>query len=140
MSLPNQNFRTTRWSVVRRASAADSDTTSVTALAEFCDNYRGPLLAFTRMSVARHQDAEDLLHGFFEKLLERNFLAMADPDRGRLRTFLLTCLKRHIADEYRRETAAKRGGGLAHVPLDEALSMTADTPDPTRFIIASGPW
>ena len=83
-------------------------------MAEFCEIYRSPLLAFAKASAPDPQDAEDFIQGFFEKLLQRGVLANADPDRGRLRTFLLTCLKRHIADELRKKYAAKRGGGIPH--------------------------
>ncbi|MBX3740741.1 MAG: sigma-70 family RNA polymerase sigma factor [Akkermansiaceae bacterium] len=125
-------FRTTRWTVLRDVSSAE-EASAAKALSVFCGIYRAPLLAFTKATIPDPQDAEDYVQGFFEKLMERNFLRTADPDRGRLRTFLLTCLKRHIADERRKKDAAKRGGGIREVPLDEAGSIPADTPGPDEL-------
>src|SRR5262245_8754891 len=46
--------------------------------------------------------AEDLLQGFVqEKILERNLLAVADPAKGKFRTFLLTALDRFLIDRWR---------------------------------------
>jgi RNA polymerase sigma-70 factor (ECF subfamily) len=38
----------------------------------------------------RHEDAEDLTQEFFARLLAKDFLARADPHKGRFRSFLLT--------------------------------------------------
>ncbi len=124
-------FPNTRWTMIRQAAADEPSEASGKAMAEFCRHYREPLLAFTRATVAHPQDAEDLVQGFFEKLMTRNFLCAVDPERGKLRTFLLTCLKRHITDEHRRLTAGKRGGGAVQVPLDAAVELpsTAAGPD-----------
>lgn len=121
--MPARTFPKTRWSMIRQATADDPEEAGGKAMAEFCRNYREPLLAFTRATVAHPQDAEDFVQGFFEKLLTRNFLGAADPERGKLRTFLLTCLKRHIADEHRRLSAGKRGGGAIQVSLDAAMDL-----------------
>ncbi|MEM7013784.1 MAG: sigma-70 family RNA polymerase sigma factor, partial [Verrucomicrobiota bacterium] len=41
-----------------------------------------------------------------------------DAERGKLRTFLLTTFRRFQTDEYRKSTAAKRGGGAEFVSFD----------------------
>src|SRR5262249_42275542 len=49
--------------------------------------------------------AEDLVQSFIqEKILERNLLQVADPGRGKFRTFLLTALDRFVIDCWRKET------------------------------------
>lgn len=120
---PDKRFLTTRWSILRSAAAADHPE-SAQALAVFCQNYRGPLLAYT--AAFYPQEAEDLVQGFFERLIEQGFLASADPSKGKLRTFLLTCLKRHIANHFRYNAADKRGGGAVHMSLD-AVTDIADS-------------
>lgn len=125
----SNRFQTTRWSLLRGATSPE-EKISEEALAEFCRIYRGPLLAFARATVPDPQDAEDYIQGFFEKLLRRGFLATADPDRGKLRTFLLTCLKRHITDELRKKSAGMRGGGISEVPIGEARSVASREPAP----------
>lgn len=127
---PPRPFKTTRWSLIDKAISEDGD--AARALAEFCVNYRSPLLSYARKFVTRPQDAEDLVQGFFLKLLEKNFLAQADSSRGRLRTFLLTLLQRHIADEYRRETAEKRGGKIRAESLDDQLHLASGDLDPEQ--------
>jgi RNA polymerase sigma-70 factor (ECF subfamily) len=48
-------------------------------------------------------------------------LAAADPEKGKLRTFLLTCTRNYMADQRDRQMAQKRGGGL-QVHMDPALA------------------
>lgn len=104
--------------------AEESGAASEPALAEFCRSYRAPLLAYT--SYHYPNDAEDLVHGFFERIIEQRILQAADPEKGNLRNFLLTCLKRHISNHYRDLRAAKRGGGAEHLSV-EAADEIADS-------------
>jgi RNA polymerase sigma-70 factor (ECF subfamily) len=61
-----------------------------------------------------------LVQGFFLKILSNNAFAFASaaPERGRMRTFLLTLFTRHMADEWDRTMAQKRGGGTELLSLD----------------------
>jgi len=110
-------FPRTRWSVVDRAAKGDSAARE--ALEVICRDYWYPLYAYARRSGQAVADAEDLTQGFFHTLLGKDWLAMADPEKGRLRTFLLTAFRRFMAKEWRRETAAFRGGGEQPVPLED---------------------
>ncbi len=67
-------------------------------------------------------DAEDLTQSFFARLLEHNFVARADPAKGRFRTFLLTLFKRFLANEWNREHAQKRGGLQPVVSINSHLA------------------
>ena len=60
--------------------------------------------------MAQHE-AQDLTQAFFARLLEKDWLRAALPERGRFRSFLLMALKRFLAKEWRRDAARKRGGG-----------------------------
>jgi RNA polymerase sigma-70 factor (ECF subfamily) len=64
------------------------------------------------------EEAEDLIQGFFLRLLEKGVVEKADRERGRFRTFLLTSLENYIADEWGRTRAKKRGGGQVTLSLD----------------------
>jgi RNA polymerase sigma factor (sigma-70 family) len=129
-------FITTRWTLVATA-ASGSDTRARDALAALCQAYWPPLYTYLRRHGHDREDAEDLVQGFFARLLERGDVRSADADRGRFRSFLLTSLKRYVINEHERATTAKRGG--THFPLsldfDEAErghSMeprTDDTPE-----------
>jgi RNA polymerase sigma-70 factor (ECF subfamily) len=115
-----QSFQTTRWSVVRRALGADDSEASL-ALAALCEAYWYPLYAYIRRSGKTPHDAEDLTQGFFARMLERGILASADPDKGKLRTFLLSCMRNYLADERDRAMAQKRGAALL-INFDPALA------------------
>jgi RNA polymerase sigma-70 factor (ECF subfamily) len=105
------SFQTTHWSMVRRAVGPD-DVAARTALAGLCAAYWYPLYAFIRRSGKSPHDAEDLTQGFFARLVEKDMLASADPAKGKLRTFLLACVRHYLGDEYDRARAQKRGAGL----------------------------
>src|SRR5688500_4236836 len=118
-SVPQQprEFATTHWSVV---AAGGRDTPrGREALARLCQTYWFPLYAYLRRRGESPHDAEDLTQGFFASLLQRQALAVADPDRGRFRSFLLASLKHYLANERARSRAQKRGGDQAFITLDD---------------------
>tara|TARA_R110002049_G_scaffold53470_5_gene149508 strand:+ start:211 stop:882 length:672 start_codon:yes stop_codon:yes gene_type:complete len=55
--------------------------------------------------------AADLKQAFFEHLLTKNSLAMAEATRVKLRAFLITKLQAFLIDEFRHGVAQKRGAG-----------------------------
>jgi RNA polymerase sigma-70 factor (ECF subfamily) len=71
------------------------------------------------------EDAQDLTQEFFSRLLEDNSLASVDASKGRFRSFLLASMKHLLANEWKRATRQKRGGGLVHFSLDEELATGA---------------
>ena len=110
-------FATTQWSIVLRA-AQPEDSAARAALEQLCRRYWFPLYAFARRRVAEVHEAQDLTQEFFLRLLEKNSLAAASPERGRFRSFLLTSLKNFLANELDRANAQKRGGGRERLSLD----------------------
>jgi RNA polymerase sigma-70 factor (ECF subfamily) len=110
-------FATTRWSLV--AAAGDPAAPRAReALADLCRAYWFPVYAYARRRGHDHHAAQDLTQGFFARLLEKNDLAAADRTRGRFRSFLLTACQHFLANQHDHDTAKKRGGGRAHVPID----------------------
>jgi DNA-directed RNA polymerase specialized sigma24 family protein len=91
---------------------ATLDDEALQALAALCDSYWYPIYAYIRRSGHAAHDAEDLTQGFFTKLLEKGTLAHADPAKGRLRTFLLTCVQNYLHNEHERASAQRRGAHL----------------------------
>jgi RNA polymerase sigma-70 factor (ECF subfamily) len=115
-------FVTTHWSVVLRAGRPDSPEAHA-ALAELCRNYWFPLYAYARRQGCDLHHAQDLTQEFFSRLLEKNYLGVADRRRGRFRWFLLTAFKCFLANEWDRSQAKKRGGGQQIISFD---GMTAE--------------
>ncbi len=103
-------FLTTHWSVVI-AAGKETATNHADALEELCRTYWPPLYSFLRRDGRSPDQAADLTQGFFEQMLERGAIGLADPLRGRFRTFLLTSLRRFALDQHRLQSAKKRGGG-----------------------------
>ena len=111
------HFVTTHWSLVLQAGEGSSPETA-TALETLCRTYWYPLYAFVRAGGKSHEDAVDLTQEFFAQLLEKKWLAAADPARGRFRTFLLAAMKNFLANQWRHSQRLKRGGGQALVEFD----------------------
>jgi RNA polymerase sigma-70 factor (ECF subfamily) len=65
------------------------------------------------------EDAQDLTQGVFAALLTGKYLAQANRERGRFRTFLLTAFDNFLHNEHDRATALKRGGGREIVSWEE---------------------
>jgi len=112
-------FPTTHWSVVLAAGDTDSPQANA-ALAALCRTYWYPLYAFVRRKGKTPPDAEDLTQAFFARLLEKNYVAQADRERGRFRTFLLAALTHFLADEWDKARRLKRGGGREVISFDAA--------------------
>jgi RNA polymerase sigma-70 factor (ECF subfamily) len=109
-------FVTTHWSVVLAARRSDT-TRAQAALARLCQAYWYPLYAYVRRRGYQAHDAQDLTQEFFARLLAQNWLAQADRERGRFRTFLLAALSHFLANEWDKAQAQKRGGAVQIVPL-----------------------
>lgn len=109
-SLSPSNFPETRWSLIAKSSEPE-------ALEELCEIYWRPVYLFLRRSGRSPEDAEDLTQSFFAKMLESEGLENARENKGRLRSFLLGALKRHLDAERRFDHRLKRGGGAPHLPL-----------------------
>ena len=105
------SFPVTHWSLVQRAVEADDESAPL-AMAELCEAYWYPIYAFVRRHGNGVQDSEDLTQGFFARLLTKEILNAADREKGRLRTFLLTCLRRYLSDELDKKFAQKRGAAV----------------------------
>jgi RNA polymerase sigma-70 factor (ECF subfamily) len=110
-------FPTTHWTLVMRVREGESERQA--ALDELCHLYWFPIYAFVRRRGHAQHDAEDLTQGIFEKILHDRTLEAAESSRGRLRTLLLASAERHLADQHRRKSAVKRGGGQQFIAFDE---------------------
>jgi RNA polymerase sigma-70 factor (ECF subfamily) len=122
-----ENFATTQWSVVARASRGED---AGRALADLCGRYWFPLYGFARRKCASLHEAQDLTQAFFVELLERDVLKRADPARGRFRTFLLAAFQNFLRHHWEREGALKRGGARATLSLDFAWAESRLTLEP----------
>lgn len=119
---PNREFGTTMWTTVTEAGKQDGSLQSEKALEKLCRTYWYPLYVFLRRQGKSSEDAEDLTQAFFGHMLEKNALRSAARERGRFRTFLLTSLKHFVTDQWKKESAQKRGGGARMIELDAEVA------------------
>ena len=110
-------FATTHWSVVLAAGERELPQ-AAQALEKLCRTYWYPLYVYARRQGNSPEDAQDLTQDFFSRLLEKNYLAKADRDRGKFRTFLLGSLKNFLVNEWKRAGRLKRGGGVEFLSID----------------------
>jgi RNA polymerase sigma-70 factor (ECF subfamily) len=104
-------FPTTQWTAVVAAMKTENTEQRGEAFAVLCRDYWRPLYVFSRRMGYNQHEAEDLTQGFFAYLSQRSVVEAAEPDLGKLRTFLLKVFQRYIADVCDRGNAQKRGGG-----------------------------
>ncbi|OYW71796.1 MAG: hypothetical protein B7Z37_26725 [Verrucomicrobia bacterium 12-59-8] len=132
---PQRQFPTTHWSIVARLKSDDAKEAE-NAVKDIFTTYRYPLYGYLRATGMQHEDAEDVLQGFFEKMLRQDALGQADRERGKLRTFLLMALSRFKSNFQRGERRRhQRVQGEADLwDADEARYQfeqhaTAETPE-----------
>jgi RNA polymerase sigma-70 factor (ECF subfamily) len=127
-------FATTRWSVVLRAGAGSAETAD--ALSTLCRAYWYPLYAFVRRTGQTPHDAQELTQEFFARLVEKEWLADVDRERGRFRSWLLAAMKHFLAKEWRDSQREKRGGGAEFVPLDTVSAEERYAHEPGHTVAA----
>jgi RNA polymerase sigma factor (sigma-70 family) len=116
-------FVTTRWSLVLSAAkSGGGERDAQEALAELCRTYWRPIFSFVCRRGYSTQDAQDLTQDFFVKILERNWLEHADPNRGRFRSLLLTSLQNFLNSAAKRTHRRKRGGDVKFVSWDDWMA------------------
>lgn len=111
-------FPLTRHSVVAAAQGRDPEE-RVRAMDAITRSYWRPVYKYVRLRWrVEREDAEDFTQDFFSRLLEKDFLASYDPAKGKLRTFLRTCIDRLFMNQVRDARRQKRGDAAIHVSLD----------------------
>jgi len=131
-------FSTTHWSVVLEAGGPESPG-SAAALERLCQSYWYPLYVVVRRKGYSPHDAQDLTQEFFARFLERKYIALADQSRGKFRTFMSRSLEHFLINEWKKATAAKRGGERRSISWDAQdaesryLLEPADTATPDKI-------
>jgi DNA-directed RNA polymerase specialized sigma24 family protein len=112
-----QRFETTCWSVVLLARDGDGSAARQ-ALAALCATYWYPLYAFVRRKGHDVEAAEDLVQGFFARLLEKGDLVAVERGKGKFRSFLMAACDHYLANQADLHRARKRGGGRSPISID----------------------
>ena len=126
-----QWFATTHWSVVLTA-ARHAEPQAAEALEQLCRSYWYPLYAYVRKTGRTVEDSQDLTQDFFARLLEKQYLGLATPERGRFRTFLLSSLKNFLANDWNRARRQKRGGQVVFLSIDADVGENLYAAEPVE--------
>lgn len=133
--IQNAAFATTHWTAVVQAARPDSPE-GARALAELCRTYWYPLYTYVRRRGYDVETAQDLTQDFFARLLQKNYVGVADRKRGKFRWFLLTAFKCFLVNEWDRSQARKRGGGTITFSLDQTGAEDRYRLEPTDSLTA----
>ena len=110
-------FPVTRWTRIRQAGLSDL-ALSAAAMNEICRIYWYPTFVTARTKHRLdHHHAEDVTQSFWSWAVEKDVLVRAEPERGKFRSYLLTCFQRFVGHEWRSQSAQKRGGHVRHVSI-----------------------
>ena len=71
---------------------------------------------------------------FFARLLEKKYLRLVVPDRGKFRAFLLKSLKHFLVNEWEKARTQKRGHGQCVIPLDAELAESRYAAEPAQAL------
>lgn len=98
------NDASTIWGSLLKAQAGDRD-----ALGRVFARYRRPILREMEHQLrCSPVDAEDHAQAFFEVWMRRELLKGVEPNKGRFRAYLKTCVRNYLRDVHDAETAEKR--------------------------------
>ena len=89
------------------------------AMEELCERYWPALRTIAIRLGCSEPDADDMAQGFFVQVVKKDLFSKADPNRGKLRTFLITAFRRHLQDQWSKASAQKRGGDVEVLSFDE---------------------
>ena len=124
---PSGVFPATRWTVVLSAKEG-GDEARARAMEGLARAYWQPIYAYLRGSGRTHEEAQDVVQGFFAHLLGRDFLRNVQPQGGRFRNFLLVCLRRWMRDEQGRVVNVKHRAEVVLQPWHDTVEASLTCP------------
>jgi len=128
MSPGPERFPATPWSAIIRAGKFDAPARRE-ALQRLLAMYWRPIYVYVRRKWNKsNEDAKDLTQSFVANILEKDFLANADRERGRFHALLRTALENFLRNQYAESRAQCRGGGQKVVSLDFAADDEGELP------------
>jgi len=125
-------FEATNWGRILETRRGDGAATR-DLMESLARTYWRPIYEYIRVAWRKgNEEAKDLTQDFFAAVFRLEFLARADPARGRFRTFVLASVRNFLRDQEKHRRAAVRGGEVLHLPLEaiERETLPASDLDP----------
>jgi RNA polymerase sigma factor (sigma-70 family) len=132
--LTDAQFEATRWTLVLESKSLDGSG----AMNQLLQIYWPPIYAFIRKKGMSPSDAADLTQDFLLDLWNREAFRRVESEKGKLRSFLLACVRNFMMNKHKSEMAAKRGGGKKVISLEVAaeegrhVNKLKDPSDPEK--------
>ena len=121
----------TRWSRILRQPGDSFERRRL--LEDIVSSRWRALYVYARRRGLAPSDAEDAVQALLTRLLEQDFLERLDPERGRLRNYLLRAFDHYLQNHRQEQRALKRGGGAAPKSLESVeLELASSSEDPER--------
>jgi DNA-directed RNA polymerase specialized sigma24 family protein len=112
-----EGFLTTHWTAIEQVHAGNPDRAKI-LVGELLRTYWKPVYCYLRHRGFQNEEAKDLTQDFFyEVVLGRDLVQLADRAKGRFRTLLLRALDRYLISVHRKQTARKR------IPPERLISL-----------------
>jgi RNA polymerase sigma factor (sigma-70 family) len=119
----NARFPDTHHSAIVAAGSHDAARRSI-GYEAIIAAYWKPVYRYIRVKWRRsNEDAKDLTQGFFALALEKRYFQKYEAGEGTFRTYLRTCLDRHLANAHKFETRQKRRAEMVPLDFDVAESI-----------------
>jgi RNA polymerase sigma-70 factor (ECF subfamily) len=119
-------FPSTLWSQLKNAKTDDEARRRI-IIGNLTETYWKPIYSHLRRKGYDNEKAKDLTQGFFQDIvLGRKLILRADRTKGKFRTFLLSALKRYVAEIHRAQTRRKRfpEKGLVQLEWEEFINLS----------------
>ncbi|MBI4243059.1 MAG: sigma-70 family RNA polymerase sigma factor [Planctomycetes bacterium] len=106
-------FPETKWSLILPENDSVKHNTEY-----FIVSYWEPVCKYIQIEWNKSsEEAKDLTQEFFTKLIENNTLETVSPTKGRLRTFVKTCLNNFLINNKKFNESMKRGGKSSKISI-----------------------
>ena len=125
-----KKFPTTQWKLIVTASDSKNED-NLKALNTLIELYWKPTYYFVRRRGYQTEIAEDIVQEFFTSWLQKKTYSKANFERGRFRTFLLSCLENFIKNKHRDENRKQRqpSKGIVSIHALRASDNNFEIPD-----------
>lgn len=118
-------FPVTAWTLVRRVQCGEAAPSAEQALNSLCRTYWEPVRKYLRALGCPEEDTADVTQEFFASFLRSGGFDRANPEIGKLRTFIKHSAARYLQNHWRHQLAQRRGGGRKPEPLDALPDLPA---------------
>lgn len=120
-----RNFPSTHWSLIDAVQGLENEKHDV-ALGQLIELYWKPIYCWLRWHGYDDASAKDIVQDFFLDGLEKKKFEKADSNRGRFRSYILTCLKNFVKNYERNKKAKGREPSKPFISIDQNQTDDVD--------------